>query len=89
MKQRWTFLRADQAHRLARAYGTRIEKILGAARRMDDLGEEIGAGLTRAEVDYLRANEWAADAEDVLWRRTKLGLHMSDAERERLAQIFS
>jgi glycerol-3-phosphate dehydrogenase len=63
--------------------------VLGAARRMEDLGEEIGAGLTRAEVDYLRANEWAADAEDVLWRRTKLGLHMSDAERARLAQIFS
>jgi glycerol-3-phosphate dehydrogenase len=89
VKQRWPFLRDDQAHRLARAYGTRIEKILGAARRMEDLGEEIGAGLTQAEVDYLRANEWAADAEDVLWRRTKLGLHMSDAERARLAQIFS
>jgi glycerol-3-phosphate dehydrogenase len=89
VKQRWTFLRADQADRLARAYGTRIEKVLGAARRMEDLGGEIGAGLTRAEVDYLRANEWAADAEDVLWRRSKLGLHMSDAERERLAQIFS
>ena len=89
VKQRWRFLGADQADRLARAYGTRIEKVLGAARRMEDLGGDIGAGLTRAEVDYLRTNEWAADAEDILWRRTKLGLHMSDAEREQLTQIFS
>ncbi|MGH8177061.1 MAG: glycerol-3-phosphate dehydrogenase [Steroidobacter sp.] len=89
VERRWRFLSHDQAHRLARAYGTRIEKILGAAQRMEDLGEQLGAGLTQAEVDYLVANEWAMSADDVLWRRTKLGLHLSAAERERFARQFS
>jgi glycerol-3-phosphate dehydrogenase len=58
-----------------------MEAMLGAARNMADLGEHFGAGLTTAELDYLIANEWAVTAEDILWRRTKLGLHMTDAER--------
>lgn len=87
--KRWAFLSPDQALRLARAYGTRVEKILGSAQEADALGEHFGAGLTRAEVDYLIAEEWAVTADDILWRRTKCGLHMSDAERARFAQVFS
>ena len=88
VSRRWTFLSPENALRLARAYGARVEKILGAARRAEDLGEHFGAGLTQAEVDYLVASEWARSADDILWRRTKLGLHMSGGERERLAQVL-
>jgi glycerol-3-phosphate dehydrogenase len=83
-KRRWGFLPADYALRMARAYGTRIEIILGAASSMRDLGEHFGAGLTAAEVRYLAASEWAITAEDILWRRTKVGLHMTDAQRASL-----
>lgn len=74
-RQRWPFVPAAVLARWARAYGTRTERILGAARSMAELGEDFGGGLTAAEVDYLRENEWARSAEDVLWRRSKLGLH--------------
>lgn len=84
VKRRWPFLTASLAQRLARAYGTRISDIVGAARRMEDLGEQFGAGLTHAEVEYLQTHEWAQSAEDILWRRTKLGLHMTADERAHL-----
>jgi glycerol-3-phosphate dehydrogenase len=89
VKKRWPFLSASLALRLARAYGTRIEKILGRSQSMLDLGEHYGAGLTGAEIDYLRAHEWACTADDILWRRTKLGLHLSEQERHRLADALS
>lgn len=66
--------------RLARSYGTRARKILNGATGMFDLGEHFGAGLHVREVEYLLANEWAISAEDVLWRRTKLGLQMTAEE---------
>lgn len=76
VRQRWPFLPEQVAHRLARAYGTRVEELLGSAKSMADLGEDFGAGLTGAEVDYLMRREWARSAEDILWRRSKLGLHV-------------
>jgi glycerol-3-phosphate dehydrogenase len=72
------------ARRLARAYGTRVEALLGSARGLEDLGEDLGGGLTEAEVDYLMGQEWAVGAEDILWRRSKLGLHLSDEDKVRL-----
>jgi glycerol-3-phosphate dehydrogenase len=87
-KQRWGSLPDSLVLRLARAYGTRIEKILGATRSLRDLGEHFGAGLTAAEVSYLIDNEWALTADDILWRRTKTGLHMTDAERTRVARYL-
>src|SRR4029453_1918657 len=89
VKKRWSFLPASTAHRMARAYGTRIENILGNATSMADLGEHFGAGLTQAEIDYLVAHEWARSAEDVLWRRTKLGLHLNESERSRVASAMA
>lgn len=86
VKRRWPFLEDAQAQRMARAYGTRIERILGRATSMLDLGEHFGAGFTSAELDYLRAHEWARTNEDVLWRRTKIGLHLYDTERARFEQ---
>ncbi|WP_408590135.1 glycerol-3-phosphate dehydrogenase [Novosphingobium sp.] len=62
--------------RLARAYGTRVEQLLGTARTVADLGPDFGGGLTGAEVAYLAAHEWARSADDILYRRSKLGLHV-------------
>jgi glycerol-3-phosphate dehydrogenase len=76
VRQRWPFLPEHLAHRLARAYGTRMEELLGSATSLADLGEDFGAGLLAAEVDYLVRREWARTAEDILWRRSKLGLHV-------------
>lgn len=76
VRSRWSFLPESLAHRLARAYGTRIEELLGSAKSMADLGEDFGGSLTAAEVDYLVRREWARSAEDILWRRSKLGLHV-------------
>jgi glycerol-3-phosphate dehydrogenase len=66
--------------RLARAYGTMAGDILAGARTDADLGRPFGAGLTEAEVRYLVEHEWARTAEDVLWRRSKLGLRIGPAE---------
>jgi glycerol-3-phosphate dehydrogenase len=89
VRRRWRFLPITVARRLARAYGTRVETIIGGAKSFADLGEHYGAGLTAAEVDYLVRNEWAMTDEDILWRRGKLGLHMSEAERSRFAAALS
>jgi glycerol-3-phosphate dehydrogenase len=80
-RRRWPELPAGLLRRLARSYGTRIEQVLGAARSTGQLGRPLGAGLTEAEVQYLRCHEWARHASDVLWRRTKLGLHMSPEQQ--------
>lgn len=84
LRQRFPFLPEALAYRLARAYGTRADRLLGKARSMEDLGEDFGAGLTRAEVDYLIHEEWAVTAEDILWRRSKLGLHVPAGTAGRL-----
>ena len=81
VRARWSFLPNDLSLRLARAYGTRLSALLGAATQFSDLGRDFGAGLTQAEIDYLLAHEWAMTAEDILWRRTKRGLHMTEIER--------
>ncbi len=78
------WLPEDLARRLARAYGTRVEVLLGTARALADLGEDLGGGFTEAEADYLIRHEWVSDAEDILWRRSKLGLHLSDDDKVRL-----
>jgi glycerol-3-phosphate dehydrogenase len=80
-RRRWPELPASLLRRLARSYGTRIEQVLGAARSTAQLGRQLGAGLTEAEVQYLRHHEWARQASDILWRRTKLGLHMSPEQQ--------
>lgn len=88
VRRRWPFLSEQLAHRLARAYGTRISELLGAAKRFEDLGRDFGGGLTSTELEYLQTHEWAVCAEDVLWRRTKVGLHMSPAQRDELARLL-
>jgi glycerol-3-phosphate dehydrogenase len=79
---RHAFLPPETARRLVRAYGTRAEQMIGKAKSRGDLGRDFGAGLSEAEVRYLVEKEWARSAEDILWRRSKLGLHVpAEAER--------
>jgi glycerol-3-phosphate dehydrogenase len=77
LQNRFPFLNAFWARRLVRAYGTEAASILGTAREADDLGKDFGATLSAAEVLWLMENEYARTAEDVVWRRNKLGLRLS------------
>lgn len=86
---RWPFLTQPMARRLARAYGLRCERILGDATSMDDLGPLLTGDLTGAELRYLVEHEWAQTADDVLWRRSKLGLSASAEERTAIAQFIA
>ena len=81
----YAFLRPRDAERLVRLYGTRAWVILGSAASWADLGEDFGHGLSAAEVNYLVTQEWGQTAEDVLWRRTKLGLRFTSDETAHLA----
>lgn len=75
--------------RLARTYGRKAEVILGAARSKEDIGRHFGSGLYEAEVTYLCDTEWAVRSDDILWRRTKLGLRLSREEQEALADYLA
>jgi glycerol-3-phosphate dehydrogenase len=83
-KKRWPFLNDNLAMRLMRSYGTRMDRILGDAKRMEDLGAIIGGDLTEHEVCYMMQHEWAKTVDDVLWRRSKLGLVLTRAEQDKL-----
>jgi glycerol-3-phosphate dehydrogenase len=88
-RQRWKFLTADQALRLVSAYGSRLDRVLGDAKAAADLGPYFGPDLSGAEVRYLMVREWARFPDDILWRRSKLGLTMESADRERLAAFMA
>ncbi|MFJ4455515.1 glycerol-3-phosphate dehydrogenase [Pseudomonas sp. NPDC089392] len=78
------WLPVDIAKRWVLTYGSRVWQLLEGVNGPDDLGQAIGAGLFGREVDYLCREEWARDAEDILWRRTKLGLFTSAGEQQAL-----
>ncbi len=88
-RRKWPFLNEEHARRLARAYGTRVDSVLKTATRLDDLGLCFGADLTAAEVRYLMTKEWAETADDVLWRRSKLGLRFSQMQRATLEHFMT
>lgn len=83
LQRKYSFLKPANVVRLFRAYGTEVEGILGEARFAADLGEAIGP-LTAKEIDHLKSKEWVVSADDILWRRSKLGLHMKPEEQEAL-----
>ncbi|MBX3552002.1 MAG: glycerol-3-phosphate dehydrogenase [Pseudolabrys sp.] len=89
LRERWPFVPETLARRLVHAYGLRTETILGNAASMDDLGPVFTGDLTGAEVRYLMREEWAQTAEDVLWRRTKLGLTTSEIQATTLAAFMA
>jgi glycerol-3-phosphate dehydrogenase len=80
LRRQYPFLDAAWARRLVRAYGTDAFEILGSASSMDQLGENFGATITAAELDWVMAHEWVATSDDFLWRRSKLGLVVTDSE---------
>jgi glycerol-3-phosphate dehydrogenase len=82
-QRRHSFLAPDNARRIFRAYGTRAERIFDGVKDAQDLGQSFGL-LSAREVDYLVKEEWARVAQDILWRRSKLGLHLSAAEQAAL-----
>jgi glycerol-3-phosphate dehydrogenase len=84
----YPFLAPAHADRLAAAYGTRAKAILGGSRAPANLGISFGATLTQAELCYLMTQEWAQTAEDVLWRRTKLGLAVMADETAAVARFM-
>ena len=84
MARRFPWLPIAVRERYARAYGTRIIKLLGAARNLPMMGEEVLPGLYEREIDYLCGYEWAQSARDILWRRSKLGLHLPPDSEARL-----
>ncbi len=88
LRARYPFLGADDADRIVKAYGTRAGNWLGDAQGWQALGRDFGGGLSAAEVDYLVAEEWAISAEDILWRRSKLGLRLSAEQQAGLAEYL-
>jgi len=89
LQSRYKFLAEPTVRRLARSYGTLAIDMLGDAQSAGDLGQSFGADLTEREVNWLIRAEWARTAEDVLWRRSKLGLRLSEREQSALAQWFA
>jgi len=79
--RRYPWVPPSTLTRLCHAYGSRVDAVLAGAKAWADLGRDHGAGLTEREVAYLVEREWAREPADVLWRRTKVGLHMTAAER--------
>ena len=89
LARRYPQLPAPLLRALADRHGTRALRILGDAQSAADLGEDFGAELTAREIDYLIAEEWATTADDVLWRRTKCGLPMTQAQRAAVAEYMA
>jgi glycerol-3-phosphate dehydrogenase len=87
--KKYPFLELREARRLVRAYGTRAERVLGNAKSAADLGRRFGPSLTAAEVNYLMQEEWATSADDIIWRRSKLGLHMQEGDQGALQDYIS
>lgn len=83
--RRHPWLPPAMLYRLVRSYGSELDLMLDGATSLDALGAPLGGGLTERELGWMQRHEWARTAEDVLWRRSKLGLHMTAGEREALA----
>jgi len=83
-QERHPWLPADVARRLCRLYGTMAERLVDGAQSLTDMGEDFGGGLYEREAIWLVEHEFASSADDILWRRTKLGLHVPPEGVERL-----
>jgi glycerol-3-phosphate dehydrogenase len=89
IRRAWPFLAEPHARRLVEAYGTRVRQVLDGVAGVGDLGPRFGADLTGAEILYLMRHEWAETAEDVLWRRSKLGLVLTREQREAVGRLMT
>ncbi len=82
------WLNQNLAHRYAINYGTRAFDLLKDVKTLSDLGEEFAAGLFQKEVEFLMEHEWAQTCDDILWRRTKLGIFFNDHDKEKLINFL-
>jgi glycerol-3-phosphate dehydrogenase len=82
VQARYPWLDASLARRLARAYGARVSELIGDAASMDDMGAAVAPGLYERELRFMQDAEWVRTGDDALWRRSKLGLHYTPAQRE-------
>ncbi|MEP3655379.1 MAG: glycerol-3-phosphate dehydrogenase [Litorimonas sp.] len=89
MRKRYRALDVDLLHRLCRTYGTRITLLLGDGTTTPDLGQHFGQGLYEMEARYLINHEFATQADDIMWRRTKLGVHLSQDEQKTFTDWFN
>ncbi len=89
LEDRYSFLNERHAERLIRSYGTRAYDLLGSASTLADLGRHFGHDLYECEVRWLMIQEWARTSEDVLWRRTKLGLRLTQEEAKNLEEYMA
>ena len=85
MRGHYGSLGRDFVEGMVRRHGSRTPEILGTAEKIDQLGRYFGAGLTEREIEYLKKEEWARTSQDILWRRTKCGLHMDNEHRNAVA----
>ncbi|NJD35209.1 MAG: glycerol-3-phosphate dehydrogenase [Betaproteobacteria bacterium] len=83
---RYPWLPQAQRDALARRHGSELPELLGDARGPADLGEDFGGGLCERELEWMLSREWARSADDILWRRSKCGLHMTADQREKVAR---
>lgn len=86
LRRRYPFISESLARHFARTYGSNSELLLANATRIEDLGEHFGHELYEAELRYLVEHEWARRLDDVIWRRTKLGMWLNAEEQSRVAQ---
>jgi glycerol-3-phosphate dehydrogenase len=89
LTKRFDWLPGDVAQRWARTYGSRSWRLLEGVQSLADMGELLGGGLYTREVDYLCSEEWALNAEDILWRRSKLGLFTTPSEHVRVQDYLN
>ena len=89
LQDTYSFLPSNLVARYAASYGTLSQEFLAEKKSVEDMGTHVGHNLYQAEVDYLVTSEWAVNAEDIIWRRSKLGLVFTDNEIENLTQYLN
>ncbi len=89
IRDRYPFLGAMRAERMARAYGTRLFDMLDRVSNIAGMGADLGGGLTEIELRWMRDREWARTTDDVLWRRSKLGMAVDDAAKARIEEALA
>jgi glycerol-3-phosphate dehydrogenase len=88
LQEKYPFLTEETVKRLVRSYGTVSFDIFDGAKNIESLGESFGSGLYEKEVIYLIQNEWARSSEDILFRRSKLGLSLTKNEIQQLEKYL-
>ena len=88
LKREFNWLPEALAFRLSRAYGSRVRTLLRGCKRLSDMGEDLGDQVYEAEIRYLATVEWAMTLDDILWRRSKLGLHISEETQNKIAKLL-